>query len=247
MQQVVLWCFLRKMPSCSFISSYRRKISRSILLLLLKTCSEPSSRWSAPMPNWRRIPRPSKQRNWTCSTATRARAWRFFINFPRTVDQTLLLLALSPEGVALNGQSCQVLAVLITPLKESGSHFQLLARLTGLLRNPLVRRELLAKETPTAVWRAIRREEESGHENYWVLSREEIFEELTTGLQGLSPEEARRRLEEIGPNRIVRGRRRPCCCASGPIWSISSPCCSGPRPASPTWPACRSWPPPSPW
>ena len=132
-----------------------------------------------------------------------------FHKLSENVDQTVLLLALSPEGVALNGQSCQVLAVLITPLKESGSHFQLLARLTGLLRNPLVRRELLAKETPTAVWRAIRREEESGHENFWVLSREEIFEELTTGLPGLSPEEARRRLEELGPNRIVRGRRRP--------------------------------------
>jgi Ca2+-transporting ATPase len=57
--------------------------------------------------------------------------------------------------------------------------------------------------------RAIKREEESGHENYWMLSREEILKELKTSLQGLSPEEARRRLEEIGPNRIERLRRQP--------------------------------------
>ncbi|WP_449244573.1 HAD-IC family P-type ATPase [Desulfobacca acetoxidans] len=130
-------------------------------------------------------------------------------NLSEAVAQTLLILVLSPAGVGLNGQSCQVLAVLITPLKESGSHFQLLARLTALLRNRRLREELMAKESATEIWRAIRREEESGYENYWVLSREEILKELTTGFQGLSPEEARHRLEEIGPNRIARVRRRP--------------------------------------
>jgi P-type Ca2+ transporter type 2C len=129
-------------------------------------------------------------------------------NLSEAVAQTLLVLALSPPGVGLNGQTCQVVAVLITPLKESGSHFQLLARLTALLRHRPLREELLAKKSAAEVWRAIRREEESGRENYWVLSREEICAELTTGLQGLAPEEARRRLEEIGPNRIQRVRRR---------------------------------------
>lgn len=132
-----------------------------------------------------------------------------FHKLSENVVQTLLVLALSPEGVVLNGQNCQVLGVLITPLKESGSHFQLLAKLTALLRHRRLREELLTKKSATEAWRAIRREEESGHENYWILSREEIFEELTTYLQGLSPAEARRRLEEIGPNRIERGRRRP--------------------------------------
>jgi len=108
----------------------------------------------------------------------------------------------------LDGQTCQVLVVLISNLKESGSHFQLLAKLTALLRNRRFREELLAKESAAEILRTIKREEESGHENYWVLSREEILEELKTGLQGLSPEEARRRLEEIGPNRIERVHRQ---------------------------------------
>jgi magnesium-transporting ATPase (P-type) len=129
-------------------------------------------------------------------------------NLSEAVAQPLLMLALSPEGVSLHGKACQVLAVLISPLKESGSHFQRLAKLTALLRPRGFRAELLEKKSVPEIVRAFKREEESGHENYWMLSREEILEELNTGLQGLSAAEARRRLEEIGPNRIAPGRRQ---------------------------------------
>ena len=63
-------------------------------------------------------------------------------NLSEAVDKPLLVLALAPAGVMLKGLSCQVLAVLISPLKESGSHFQLLARLTSLMRNGRFREEL---------------------------------------------------------------------------------------------------------
>ena len=36
-----------------------------------------------------------------------------FHNLSEAVDEPLLVLALSPAGVRLNGQSCQVLAVFI--------------------------------------------------------------------------------------------------------------------------------------
>jgi mannitol/fructose-specific phosphotransferase system IIA component (Ntr-type) len=107
-------------------------------------------------------------------------------NLSEAVDKPLLVLALAPAGVRLNGQSCQVLAVLISPLKGSGSHFQLLAKLTSLLRNRRFREEMLAKRSGAEVLRAIKLQEESGHENYWVLSREEILAELQTVDAGLS-------------------------------------------------------------
>jgi Ca2+-transporting ATPase len=130
-------------------------------------------------------------------------------NLSAAVDRTLLVLALAPGGVELNGQSCQVLAVLVSPLKDSGAHFQVLSRLTSLLRNRRFRAELLAKGSPREIIRAVRLQEESGHENYWVLSREEILEELQTNLSGLTLDDARRRLAEIGPNRIQRLPRQP--------------------------------------
>ena len=129
-------------------------------------------------------------------------------NLSAAVDRTLLILALAPGGVTLKGQSCQVVAVLISPLKDSGAHIQALSRLTSLLRSRSFREELLAKSNAGEIIRAVRLHEESGHENYWVLSQEEILEELQTNLQGLTPEEARRRLAETGPNRIQRLRRR---------------------------------------
>jgi len=126
-----------------------------------------------------------------------------------TAARTQLVLALAPGGVELDGQSCQVLAVLVSPLKDSGVHFQVLSRLTSLLRNPRFRAELLAKGSAQEIIRALRLQEEAGHENYWVLSREEILEELQTDTRGLTPEDGRRRLAEIGPNRIQRLRRQP--------------------------------------
>jgi magnesium-transporting ATPase (P-type) len=129
-------------------------------------------------------------------------------NLSEAVDEPLLVLALTPAGVMLQGHSCQVLAVLISPLKESGFHFQLLAKLTSLLQNRRFREEMLAKRSGAEVLRAIKVQEESGHENYWVLSREEILEELQTGVAGLSQEEAAKRLAEIGENRIARVRRK---------------------------------------
>jgi len=130
-------------------------------------------------------------------------------NLSEAVAQPLLLLAVSPQGVEVNGQRLHLLAVLLSPLKESGSHFQILARLTVLLRHRRLRAELLAKESAAEVLRALRLQEEAGHENYWVLSRQEVLEELETTEQGLSQEEAGRRLSETGPNRIERLRRRP--------------------------------------
>lgn len=130
-------------------------------------------------------------------------------NLSQVVDQPVLVLALAPAGVEVGGQQAQVLAVLISPLKESGFHFQLLAKLIALLRNPAFRRELLAKYNAADIWRALKLQEESSRENYWVLSRDEVLEELETGLNGLSQEEARHRLAEVGPNRIQRLRRKP--------------------------------------
>ncbi len=130
-------------------------------------------------------------------------------NLTDAVAQTLLVLALAPGGVELNGRRLQVLAVLLSPLRESGSQVQALARLTALLRNPRLRAELLAKDSAAGVLRAIRLQEEAGHENFWDLSRPEIFEELQTTEQGLSRDEAGRRLAETGLNRIERLRRRP--------------------------------------
>lgn len=130
-------------------------------------------------------------------------------NLTEAVDRPQLFLALSPQGVSVQGEPAQVIAVLFSPLKDSGDHFQALSHLIALLRHSSLRSELLKRDSAEGVWRSLKAREESGKEEYWVLSREEMFAELETGEKGLAPEEARRRLEETGPNRILRVRQRP--------------------------------------
>jgi mannitol/fructose-specific phosphotransferase system IIA component (Ntr-type) len=64
------------------------------------------------------------------------------------VEQTLLILALAPGGVTLKGQSCQVVAVLISPLKDSGAPLQTLSRLTALLHSRSFRHCPLGGQRP---------------------------------------------------------------------------------------------------
>jgi magnesium-transporting ATPase (P-type) len=125
------------------------------------------------------------------------------------VDQEFLALALAPQGVELHGHHPQVLVVFLSPLKESGSHFQLLCRLISLFRHPRFQEELLAKDTAPEILRAVKLQDEASRENYWVLSQEEVLQELVTGKQGLSQEEAARRLAETGANRIEKLKRKP--------------------------------------
>ncbi|MDD5642064.1 MAG: HAD-IC family P-type ATPase [Syntrophales bacterium] len=125
------------------------------------------------------------------------------------VSREFLTLALAPQGLDLDGRRAQVLAILLSPLKESGRHFQILSRLISLLRNPHFREELLAKDKAPEILRAVKLQEEAGRENYWVLSRQEVLEALETNEEGLSRKEAARRLAETGLNRIEKVRPTP--------------------------------------
>jgi len=132
-------------------------------------------------------------------------------NLSERVEKPLLLLAVSRPGVSLaeGEEPVHVLALLLSPLKESGTHLQLLSKLISLLHSRPLLQDVMARESPEEVVRAVRREEEAGPENYWVLSSGEVYEELHTSAQGLSSEEAAHRLEETGPNVIQRARREP--------------------------------------
>jgi Ca2+-transporting ATPase len=134
-----------------------------------------------------------------------------FHSLSKLVPRPVLILALSRPGVQLReGETpLHVLCLLLSPIRESGTHLQVLSRLTPLLRSRRLQEALLAAGSPEEVLRAVRREEEAGPENYWILSREEVFEELETSSQGLSEEEAARRLAEAGRNIIERRRRQP--------------------------------------
>jgi len=121
------------------------------------------------------------------------------------------ILAISKGGVPhpiRRRESIHIFFLLISPIKESGTHLQLLARIEGLLLNRAFRHALLLARTKDEVLRVLRREEGSGRDAYLLLGKEDVFSELGTRADGLTEEEAQRRLNIIGPNILKRVERR---------------------------------------
>lgn len=118
-------------------------------------------------------------------------------------DRTAIALAIPEEPP-------QAMAILVlSPLKESGTHFQVVSKLEGMLQGRAFREALRGAKTPEAVIEVFQREEEGEEEGYVALDQQEIIQELRTSLQGLSDEEARRRLKECGPNELKKIGRAP--------------------------------------
>ena len=64
-----------------------------------------------------------------------------------SVDRLQAALAISPEGVdfeAVDGQLAHIFVAVLAPERHTGEHLKALARISRLLRDEAVRRELLA-------------------------------------------------------------------------------------------------------
>src|SRR3990172_5554773 len=130
-----------------------------------------------------------------------------FHMFSEAVEDIKFVLAVSQSGIphpARKREKINILCLFISPIKESGTHFQLLSRLEGFLLNRFFRSTVLSAKTKEAVIEIVRREEGSGRDAYIPLTKEEIFAELNTRQTGLTEEEARRRFHAVGPNILKR-------------------------------------------
>src|SRR3990172_5059918 len=130
-----------------------------------------------------------------------------FHMFSEAVEDIKFVLAVSQSGIAhpaRKREKINILCLFISPIKESGTHFQLLSRLEGFLLNRFFRSTVLSAKTKEAVIEIVRREEGSGRDAYIPLTKEEIFAELNTRETGLTEEEARRRFHAVGPNILKR-------------------------------------------
>ena len=67
-----------------------------------------------------------------------------------SVDRLIPALALKKEGIdfdSIDKQPSYIFIMTISPARASGPHIQFLAEITGLLKNPAKRKELLAANT----------------------------------------------------------------------------------------------------
>ena len=126
-----------------------------------------------------------------------------FHMFSEAVEDIKFVLAVSQSGIphpTRKREKINILCLLVSPIKESGTHFQLLSRLEGFLLNKVFRKATLAAKTKETVIGIVKREEGLGRDAYIPLTREEIFAELNTRETGLVNEDALHRLTTVGPN-----------------------------------------------
>lgn len=105
------------------------------------------------------------------------------------------------------GESIRIFFLIISPIKESGTHLQILSILEGLLLDKTFHHWVLSARTEKDARLAVKRTLSSSRPAYMPLSKSEIFKELRTDEGGLSDEEAGRRLGEAGPNALKKAAK----------------------------------------
>jgi magnesium-transporting ATPase (P-type) len=125
-----------------------------------------------------------------------------FHGLSEKVDNIKVAIAISKKNIPHRREktTAQIFFLLISPVKESGTHLQLLSKLEGLLLNRAFRHAILSARTIEDVGKIIKREEEAGRSVYIPLNRGEVFSELSTSENGLSDADALHRLRVVGQN-----------------------------------------------
>ena len=134
-----------------------------------------------------------------------------FHSISEAVDDIKIVIAVSPRGIPhpmKRKQNIHIIFLIISPIKESGTHFQILSKLEGFLLNRAFRHKLLTAKIKEDIIKAVNMEEGMGRDAYIPLSREEIFSELNTAENGLTNEEAEKRLGIVGQNVIRRIKKK---------------------------------------
>jgi sodium/potassium-transporting ATPase subunit alpha len=120
-----------------------------------------------------------------------------------------LLIAICPLGIEIGGRPASILALLASPIEQTASHLQLLERLSAVL--PAVASDLSgARRAEDVVKRLARQERLPGRATFINITQNQVAFELRTDLaNGLSSEEAERRLRLHGSNLLEKAKRLP--------------------------------------
>ena len=124
------------------------------------------------------------------------------------VTQTTVGIAVSSRDIPhpKKNRPVRIFFMIISPMKESGTHLQLLSKIEGLLLDKAFHHAALSARSEAEVREALRRSEGAGRSYYVPLTRDEVISELTTSIDGLTTEEAGRRRGLAGANTIKKIR-----------------------------------------
>ncbi len=122
------------------------------------------------------------------------------------LKEVLLFVGVSKKGIDFSspdGKPVHLVFLFVTPFSESQTHLKLLSRIASLIKSDGIVNHLIATQTDEELYRLLNFEE-VGKEGFLPLTREDICRELGTCEPGLSEEEAKKRLEVYGQNRLKK-------------------------------------------
>ncbi len=120
-----------------------------------------------------------------------------------------LLIAICPRGVDIDGRRADIVVLLGSPADQTEAHLQILQRLASVLPAAAFDLSKLKREEDL-VRRLALQEMLPGRASFINITQDQVAFELATDLgNGLTGEEAKRRLRLHGPNLLKRARRTP--------------------------------------
>lgn len=128
------------------------------------------------------------------------------------IEKAVACLAVSRSGVEFEPKgkrTIRILFLFLSPLEESEVHLQILSKAEGLFQNKRIRDALFSANSREELMYEILNAERMGLDVYINLSIEEILLELGTTKEGLTEEEAKRRLHKYGLNALERIQGKP--------------------------------------
>ncbi len=128
------------------------------------------------------------------------------------LSEPVALLALSQKGIRYDGPQeypVYLLFLFLTPTETTELHLQILSKASAIFSDPRLYHALRKAKSRQALLQFLLNHEKGGKETFFPLPIDEIYKELATGPQGLTEEEAAKRLERFGSNVLREARRKP--------------------------------------
>ncbi len=125
------------------------------------------------------------------------------------LNEVILFVGISKKGIdfnSLDNKPVRLIVLFLTPLAETGTHLQILSKISALVKNQQLVKQLIMTANDDELYQLLRAKEiEKG--GFMSLSKDEIYLELDTSESGLSEAQARERLSEYGTNELKKVRR----------------------------------------
>ncbi len=126
------------------------------------------------------------------------------------INEVYFFVGVSKKGIdfqSIDKKPVHLIFLFITPLSETATHLKVLSRISQIIKNPNLVKRLIGAHDNQELFQ-IMLLQRSEKESYISLTVDQVFQELGTGKEGLTEEEASSRTKEYGPN-LLKQKKGP--------------------------------------